>query len=303
MRQPRGASLLSDIPLPKLKILPKTKIFRYGSIPGTFPPMSDLVIYAAFLAFALFFVAGSFRKYAAIAGWACIVLNLLLELPAFFAEANFFYPTLALLSLPFLAITVRYLLREDPVALRLSTTAAVAVIIFVPFALDPFLRDNLISVTVNLAFLIITSLGHHPAMYTWDVMVENGFYNQIILGCTGILAIALMTGVIAGVEGISLRQRLGVLIDIIPLIFVLNLLRVSVVFIAVSDRWFAHFPDPTGTGDANFFWAHNVIAEGLAVLFLLLLIAGLCRILPGLREYALDVVRMYRDGVIGFVGR
>lgn len=264
-------------------------------------PVSDLLISAAFLAFAVFLVSGHYRKYPAIAGWTCIVLNLFLELPAFFSEMNFFYPILALLSVPFLAITASRLLRDDPAVLRLSTTAAVATLIFVPFVLVAVLRDALIGIVVGLAFSLITALGHHPVMYAWDVITENGFYNQIIPGCTGILAIALVTGVVAGVAGSSVRRRLLVILLLAPALFLLNVFRVSGVFIAVSDHWFAGFPDPTGTGDANFFWAHNVVAEALAVLFLLLLIAGLCRVLQGLPEYARDVAGVYYGDILSII--
>ncbi len=255
--------------------------------------MSDILIMVAFTAFALFLIAGRYARYLAITGWSCIVLNLILDLPAFFAETNFLYPVLALLAIPFLAITLSRLLREDPVVLRLSTTAAVATLIFVPFALVPSLRDALIGIVINQVFIIVTALGYHPAWYSWDIMVENGFYNQIILGCTGILAIAMVAGVIAGVPGATIQKKAAVILPVAFLLFVLNLFRVAGVFIAVSNRWFDALPDPTGTGDANFFWAHNVIAEALAILFLIALIAGLCRILPGLWEYARDVVNLY----------
>ena len=169
--------------------------------------MSDILIIVAFIVFALFLIAGRYARYLAITGWSCIVLNLILDLPAFFAETNFLYPVIALLAIPFLAITLSRLLREDPVVLRLSTTAAVATLIFVPFALVPALRDALIGIVINQVFTIVTALGYHPAWYAWDIMVENGFYNQIILGCTGILAIAMILGVVAGVPVASARER------------------------------------------------------------------------------------------------
>jgi archaeosortase A (PGF-CTERM-specific) len=265
--------------------------------------MSDAIIFLAFFAFALFFVAGNYRRYAAITGWICIVLNLVSELPAIFAEANFLYPALALLSLPFLIITIRHLLNDDPIAIRLSTTAAVATIIFVPFALVPFLRDALIGVVINLVFILVSALGYSPSWHAWDIITRNGFYNQIILGCTSILAIAIMAGVIAGVPDITVRQRLRVIIPVALLLFFLNLFRVAGVFIAVSCHWFNNFPDPTGTGDPNFFWAHNVIAEALEILFLLLLVVLLCRgrVLPGLFVYAKDVVNLYFRGIRSFL--
>ena len=149
-------------------------------------------------------------------------------------------------------------------------------------SLVPLLRDALISVVVTLAFTLITVLGHHPQMLAWDVIAENAFSNQIILWCTGILAIAMMLGLVLSEKCLSGRQALLSFMLIVPLIFLLNLLRVAVVFIAVSDRWFVYFPDPTGTGDPHFFWAHNVFAEGLALLFLIWLLWALGRVTPGI---------------------
>jgi archaeosortase A len=265
--------------------------------------MSDVLVIAAFISFLLFFAAGRYQKYAALAGWACIVLNLWSELPAFFRENNFLYPALALLSLPFLAITAERLLREDSVVLQLSRTAAIATVIWVPFVLVPVLHDGLISVVVALAFAVITALGHHPQMVAWDVILENGFANQIILGCTGIMAIAMMLGVVFGEKSLTLRQAVFGFLLVVPSIFLLNLLRVAVVFIAVSDKWFAGYPDPTGTGDANFFWAHNVVAEGLAIIFLLVLLWALARIIPRLGTFARALLTTYSGRLRGLAGK
>ncbi len=259
--------------------------------------MSDILVTAAFLSSLLFFAAKPYRQYAAIAGWACIILNLWSEVPAFLREDNFLYPLLAILSLPFLAITAERLLKKDPVVLRLSRMAAIATIIWVPFALVPFLRDGLISIVVTGVFALVTALGHHPQMLAWDIIAEKTFANQIIHNCTGIMAIALMLGIVFSEEGLTMRQAVLAFLLVVPGIFLLNLLRVAVVFIAVSDRWFAGFPDPTGTGDANFFWAHNVIAEGLAIAFLLVLTWVLVRIIPGLGTFARALVSVYRDRI------
>jgi archaeosortase A len=261
--------------------------------------MSDLLAFAAFIAFSFFLLAGKRAKFAAIAGWACIVLNLVSELPALFAEGNLLYPLLTLLSLPFFVITAERMLREDPVVLQLARTAAIATIIWVPFSLVPFLHDLIIAVVVNQAFAIITALGHHPQLYAWDVIVENGFYNQIILPCTGLSAIAILLGIAFGERDLSARQTVSAFLLIVPIIWVLNLFRVVTVFIAVSDRWFATFPDPRSVpvGDANFFWAHNVFAEGFAIIGLILLVWALCRIIPRRKAFALALVRVYRDQV------
>ena len=79
--------------------------------------MSDVLILAAFLAFVIFLVAGKRRKYAAIAGWSLVVINLLTEVPEYLTLDNMLYPAIAVASVPFLAITILHLLRDEPIIL------------------------------------------------------------------------------------------------------------------------------------------------------------------------------------------
>jgi archaeosortase A len=266
--------------------------------------MSDVLILAAFFLFCCFFLAGRRSKYAAIGGWTLIVVNLLSEVPAYLSADNFLYPVLALLSIPFLAITARALLRDDPAATRLSHAAAVATIIYVPFGFIPGLRDMLIQAVVNQAFWIIQALGHHPQMPAWNVIAENGFANQIVLGCTGITAISMMLGAVAGVPNLTCRQGISAFLIIVPLIYLLNLLRVAIVFIAVSGAWFRFLPDISpdkGLGATDFFWAHNVFAEALAIMALLAIIIGLSRLIPGFAVFARELVDVYTGSITAFI--
>jgi archaeosortase A (PGF-CTERM-specific) len=268
--------------------------------------MSDILILAAFLLFGLSLFAGREKKYAAISGWTLIVINLFTDVPAYLKADNFLYPALAIASLPFLVITVRHLLRDDPVVLQLSKTAAVAIIIYVPFAFVPVLRDALIQIVVNQAFWIIHALGHHPQMPAWNIIMENGFANQIILGCTGITAISIMPGVIAGVPSLTWRQGTCAILMMVPLLYMLNLLRVAVVFIAVSDGWFSFLPDlssNSGLGTSDFFWAHNVFAEALAIVALFAITIWLFRIIPGLAVFARELVVLYTGRITVFFKR
>ncbi len=260
--------------------------------------MSDLLVLGAFLSFAAFLVSRS--RYAAIAGWVCIVFNLWTDLPAFFSENNFLYPVLAILSLPFLLITAERLLESDPAVLQLSRAAGIATVIWVPFALLPPLRDGLVALVVTLTFSLVSALGHHPLLLSWDVIAENGFSNQIIPGCTGITAMAMISGLLLSGKDLNARQTILAVLLVVPVLFLLNIARVAAVFIAVSDRWFAGFPDPTGTGDPNFFWAHNVVAEGLALLFLAWLILALFRSMPGPGLLVRSLPGVYRDRLRSF---
>jgi archaeosortase A (PGF-CTERM-specific) len=114
---------------------------------------------------------------------------------------------------------------------------------------------------------------------------------------------AILPGVALCVEKLSLRQVLAAVFLVVPIIGVLNLPRVSVVFIAVSGTWFASFPDPrpAAAGGADFFWAHNIFAEAIAVFVLLAMVWGLCRIIPELAVFARQLAGVYRDSFPGLM--
>jgi archaeosortase A (PGF-CTERM-specific) len=266
--------------------------------------MSDVIILAAFLAFVIFLVAGKRRKYAAIAGWTLIVINLLTEVPEYLTLDNILYPALALASIPFLAITIHNLLREEPIVLQLSNAAAVATLIYVPFTFIPVLRDVLIGTVVNQVVWLLHVLGHHAQIDGWNIIIRNGFATEIILACTGITAIAILLGVTAGSEKLTLKQGLLAFIIVVPTIYILNILRVVVVIIAWSDQWFSFLPDLTGTtefgaGYASFFWAHNVFAEVLSLFVLIVIAFGLFRIIPQLAAFARDLTNLYLKEIVG----
>ena len=268
--------------------------------------MSEILIFAAFLLFGISLFAGRQKKYAAIGGWTFIVINLSSEVTAYIKAENFLYPLLASVSIPFLALTVRFLLRDDPLVLQISRTAAIATIIYMPFAIIPVLHDALIQAVVNQAFWIILALGHHPQMPAWNIITENGFANQIILGCTGITALSIMLGIAAAVPNLSRKQGIVAFFLAGPLIYLLNLLRVAIVFIAVSDAWFWFLPDlsgNTGFRAADFFWAHNVFAEALAIIALLAITLGMFRIIPALAVAARGLVDLYTGSVKAFFKR
>jgi len=266
--------------------------------------MSDVIILAAFLAFVVFLVAGKHRKYTAVAGWALIVINLLTEVPEYLTLDNVLYPAIAVTSVPFLAITILHLLRDDQIALQLSNAAAVATLIYVPFTFIPVLREMLIGTVVNLVVWLLHVLGHHAQINGWNIIIRNGFATEIILACTGITAIAILLGVTAGSERLTLKQGLLAFLIVVPTIFILNILRVVVVIIAWSDQWFAFLPDPTGTtefgaGYASFFWAHNVFAEVLSLVVLIVIAFGLFRIIPQLATFARSLVNLYIKEAVG----
>jgi archaeosortase A (PGF-CTERM-specific) len=250
-------------------------------------------------------VPGRHRKYAAITGWTFIVLFLFAELPYYFSLNNFLYPVMAALSVPFLIITSRYLMAEDDRVMHLSRAAAVAFLIYAPFEYIPSLGNWLIGIVAGQVTGILDALQFPVTLADWNILSRNTFRVEIILACTGIQSIAIMLGVAAAVPT-SFRQKLFAFLLITPTIYILNLLRNVFVIIAYTEQWFPYYPSIASNGEfgyESFFWAHNVIAELLALVCLVLIAYGLFTIIPKLGSFADDIYQIYSGEIRKAFGR
>jgi archaeosortase A (PGF-CTERM-specific) len=250
-------------------------------------------------------IPGRHRKYAAITGWTFIVLFLFAELPYYFSLNNFLYPVMAALSVPFLIITSRYLMVEDDRVMHLSRAAAVAFLIYAPFEYIPALGNWLIGIVAGQVTGILDALQFPVTLADWNILSRNTFRVEIILACTGIQSIAIMLGVAAAVPT-SFRQKILAFLLITPTIYILNLLRNVFVIIAYTEQWFPYYPSIASNGEfgyESFFWAHNVIAELLALVCLVLIAYGLFTIIPKLGSFADDIYQIYSGEIRKAFGR
>lgn len=265
--------------------------------------MKDYLVLISCICFLVFLVPGRFRKYFALGGWASIIGYLFLELPYYFSINNFMYPAIALLSVPFLYITAKYLLRDDPRVLQISTVAAVAFLIYAPFGYIPALGDWLIAVVVGQTSTALAAVGYPVTFEAWNLMERNGFQTEIILACTGIQSIAIMLGVAWGVRS-TLKQKVAGFLLVFPTIYILNIVRNVFVITAYTEQWFPYLPEIAGNGEfgyESFFWAHNVMAELGALVFLVILAYALFMIIPELGILADSLYRLYRGEVEGII--
>ena len=266
--------------------------------------MEEYLVLLSGIFFIAFLLPVRARKYFGMLGWTGMVLFLFAEIPYYFSINNFLYPLIAVLSVPFLAITVKYLNRENLRVMQLTTAASVAFLIYAPFAFTP-LGDWLISVVVGQVVWLLDAFGYPVTLYAWNTIIRNGFRVEIILACTGIQAIAIMLGVAAAVKT-TMRQKAAAFLLVVPTIYILNLIRNTVVIIAYTEQWFPYFPEIAGNGELgyeSFFWAHNVFAELMALVLLVAIAYGLFRIIPELARFATELFSLYLDEVRGFAGR
>jgi archaeosortase A (PGF-CTERM-specific) len=267
--------------------------------------MIEYLVLASGISFLLFLLPWNGRRYAAILGWAAMVLFLIAEIPYYLALNNLLYPTLAILALPFLFITARRLLREDAAILALSRGAAVAFLIYAPFAYLPTLGDFLIGVVTGQVVYLLDSVGRPALLLAWNLIGRNGFKIEIILACTGIQSMAIMLGV-AGAVRTAIRQKALAFLLVVPTIYILNLLRNTFVIIAYTEQWFPYLPEIASNGEwgyESFFWAHNIMAEGGALIALIAIAYGLFVLIPELGRWAGDLYAIYSGDLAGLVRR
>ena len=258
------------------------------------------------VAFLLTLIPWEYDKYTAIVAWIMMELSFLLMLPGLLEEGNIFYPALIIAGIPLIYITVKRLLIKDPHILRLTYAMAIIGVVYAPFAFITELGNWLISVVVFCIQRVFDAIGFSYTMASWDIFesvwaipgMTQGYMDQIILGCTGITAIAILLGVIA-LPKTSWKQKIGLTLLVSIPIFVINIFRNVFVIMAYFGQWFPWFEEsfshPTIPGYTSFFWSHNVICEGAAFLLILVIAYFLFRFSPGLVSNIRNILLIYRD--------
>ncbi|WP_167815877.1 archaeosortase A [Methanocorpusculum sp. GPch4] len=272
------------------------------------------ILIISLTAFLLTLIPGKHERFTAITGWILLEFSFLLMLPALIEEGNIFYPVMVIAGLPLIYITVRRLTAGDVRILRLTYAAAVGGIVYAPFALITELGNWLISVVVFCIRAVFDMLSFPYIMAGWD-MFESvwavpgqtyGYMDQIILGCTGITAVAILLGVIA-LTKTSWKQKIGLTLLVAAPIFIINIFRNVFVIMAYFGQWFPWFEEelahPMIPGYASFFWSHNVICEGAAFLLILVIAYLLFRFSPGLISNIREILFIYRDDLRALLGR
>ena len=267
--------------------------------------MFEFLIPVSCTFFILFFIPGKSRKYCAIAAWISIIGAFISGLPTWMEESNIMYPVMAVLSIPFLFITIHLLFRENEAVLNLTRAAGVAFIIYAPFAFITEIGNFLISLVV-LQTTIVLELFQYPVdIVLWNTFQHGFFRVEIILACTGIQAIAIMLGVAAAVPT-TIKQKIQAFLLIAPVIYILNLFRNAGVIMTYTSQMFSWLPDISGSseyGFSSFFWAHNIFAEGIALVFLIILAYSLFRLIPALGEFAASLVGTYEKEIRKIFGK
>jgi archaeosortase A (PGF-CTERM-specific) len=187
-------------------------------------------------------------------------------------------------------------------------TRAVAIMgfIYLPFEAITFLRSGSIELVARNVEAILGFVGVDPTVVngpdglrsTFVFFAENGhrLTTRVVLACTGIGSISIVSGLALSVDASPRRQALGIAIAV-PIIYGLNVLRVAFIALAHGFQWFAGFQEPIflifGIDDpylVSYIVADRVISQSASVVALVLITLGLLRLIPELATVVEDVL-------------
>jgi len=110
---------------------------------------------------------------------------------------------------------------------------------------------------------------------------------EIILACTAIESIALFSGIISSAAGVSAAQKFRAFMISVPVVYILNLIRVSFTASAYGLSWF-------GTPDESFHISEHIITKAGSLLALFLISYMVFKILPEVSDMIDGVQKIMR---------
>ncbi|WP_232687165.1 archaeosortase A [Halobacterium zhouii] len=272
------------------------------------------VVIASFGASALLYgQSRRYGRYASVAAWVVFAVFWGLLVPHFaFEQRSIVEGVLSAAAVPACLYTA-YLVAADRKDLETLTQAvAIMGLLYLPFqTLEPLQRVAIETVTHHAEWLM-AQFGYTPPVVQSDAGYrakfvftgvnaagESGhlFTTTVVLACTGVGSMAIVGGLALAVDA-PLERRLQGLAIALPIIYVLNVIRITFIALAHGNQWFdgALVTDIvlslfTGANAnmVSYLLADRILAQTLSVVALVALTFALLRIIPELGGVVEDV--------------
>jgi archaeosortase A (PGF-CTERM-specific) len=137
----------------------------------------------------------------------------------------------------------------------------------------------------NQTIWVVEKLGFPVALVEWNKLAVNGLPVEIILACTAIESMALFSGLISSAIGAPFARKFRAFMISVPVIYVLNLIRVSFTASAYGLSWF-------GTPDESFHISEHFITKAGSLLALLLISYMVLKMLPEVSDMIDGIMKM-----------
>lgn len=257
-------------------------------------------------------------RYVVGATWGLFAVFWLLLAPHFFYVQNSVVEAvLALVGVPACVYAGVLVLRGRDSLFVLTRAVAVMGLVYLPAETIPVIRQVLVEHVADQTHLLMNALGYDPELvpidetrpaYTgYDAAFffetpdaeHGGIVYNIVMACTGLGSMAIFTGCIAAVRA-PLRRKARALAFVLPVIYVLNLIRTTFIGLAFGKQWFDGWYGPylmTLFGESDPYLVSHIVAEGiisqtLSVVALIGLAYVVIRELPELLVIIDDVTYM-----------
>lgn len=274
------------------------------------------VVVASFAASALLSIIERERYARALAGgtWLVFAVFWALLVPHFwFVQKSVIETVLVAAAVPGCAYVGYLVYTSRPSLMVLSRAVAAMGAIYLPVLTIDWVARRLITATTMQSAWLQRILGYQPEVLTGPTVESShtGFPHaflyvvdghryllEVLLACTGIGSISLVAGVVVALNAPVRRRVLGLGVAV-PIIYALNVVRVTFIAIAHGNQWFggpisqrlvALVFSPTQTNAASYYMADRVIAQSLSVVALVVLTVVLLRLLPELETVVSDLL-------------
>ena len=228
------------------------------------------------------------------AGWIFLSIYLSMQ-PGTYIELQDYVNAFLVLSAAAASLFIAYIMfnaRDKKeggyeVFISLSRASAVGGIIYFLFAEIGFLNSMIISTVTNQAIWVTGKFGFPVEQVAWNEFAVNGMIVEIILACTAIESIALFSGIISSAAGVSASQKFKAFMISVPVVYILNLIRVSFTASAYGLSWF-------GPPDESFHISEHIITKAGSLLALFLISFMVFKILPEVSDMIDGVQKIMR---------
>ncbi len=173
------------------------------------------------------------------------------------------------------------------VFISLSRAASIGGLIYFLFAEVAFLNTWIISTVTGQGIWLIGKFDFPVTNVAWNQLAVNGMVVEIILACTAIESIALFLGIISSATDATLARRVQAFMISVPVIYLLNIIRVSFTASAYGLSWF-------GTPDESFHISEHFITKAGSLLALMLISYIVLKLLPEVADMIEGILKIMR---------
>lgn len=173
------------------------------------------------------------------------------------------------------------------VIISLSRAASISGLIYFMFAEVALLNTWIISTVTEQGIWLIGIFDYPVKNVAWNQLAVNGLDVEIILACTAIESIALFSGIISSATGATATRKIQAFMISVPVIYLLNIIRVSFTASAYGLSWF-------GTPDESFHISEHFITKAGSLLALMLISYFVLKKLPEVADMIDCVLKMMR---------